>query len=105
SRASQKRIEAIVARLEEAQQPAPQVVETAPVEQVFVPVRSGMNLNIRTQALRLLRRGEDVSHVAAALAVAGSEIEVLIRGQEFSIVRAAEATASGTEENRRGAGA
>jgi len=51
--------------------------------------RSGMNLNKRIQAGRLLRRGEDVSHVAAALGVQRREIELLMRVQKLSAQRAA----------------
>lgn len=54
-----------------------------------VSLRSGMNLTKRTQALRLLRRGEDISHVAAALGVPRREIELLVRVQKLSAQRAA----------------
>lgn len=54
-----------------------------------VALRSGMNLTKRTQALRLLRRGEDISHVAAALGVPRREIELLVRVQKLSAQRAA----------------
>ncbi len=57
-----------------------------------VPLRSGMNLSKRVQAVRLLRRGEDVSHVAAALGVTRREVELLIRVQKLSGQRAAGAT-------------
>jgi hypothetical protein len=39
--------------------------------------------------LRLLRRGEDVAHVAAALCVPRREVELLIHVQELSAKRAA----------------
>jgi hypothetical protein len=51
--------------------------------------RSGMNLSKRVQAERLMRRGEDVSHVAAALGVSRREIELLMRVQRLSARRAA----------------
>ncbi len=54
-----------------------------------VALRSGMNLTKRTQVLRLLRRGEDISHVAAALGVPRREIELLVRVQKLSAQRAA----------------
>lgn len=53
-----------------------------------VALRSGMNMSKRTQALRLLRRGEDVSHVCAALGASRREIELLIRVQKLSAQRA-----------------
>lgn len=51
------------------------------------PVRSGFNLQRRVQALRLLRRGEDIAHVSAALGVARGEIELLIRVQRLAATR------------------
>jgi hypothetical protein len=51
--------------------------------------RSGMNLNKRVQAERLLHRGEDVGHVAAALGVLRCEIELLVHVQKLSARRAA----------------
>jgi hypothetical protein len=56
-------------------------------EVILVPTapRSGFNVSRRVQALRMLRRGEDVSHIAAALGVPCQEIELLIRVQ--AIVR------------------
>jgi hypothetical protein len=56
-------------------EPEPVFVQCAP--------RSGFNLNHRIQALRLLRRGEDAAHIAAALGIARSEVELLIRIQEI----------------------
>jgi len=63
-------------------------------ETTVIPLRSGINLNRRGQAVRLLRRGENVAHVAAALAVPRAEIELLIRVQEMTAQRAAEAAPS-----------
>src|SRR4051812_49050301 len=64
---NRKRLDEVLDRLHRAEAPAPdpepELVRTA------APVRSGMNLNRRVQAVRLLRRGEDVGHVAAALGV------------------------------------
>ncbi len=62
----------------EPQEPAP----------TYVPLTSTMNFSRRAQALRLLRQGEDASHVAAALGVPRSEIELLIRVQELTSQRA-----------------
>ena len=67
-----------------AQRPEP---ETSP-DAAPVALRSGMNMSKRTQALRLLRRGEDVSHVCAALGASRREIELLIRVQKLSAQRA-----------------
>lgn len=63
--------------------------EPAPVSAVLPTTLSGFNLTHRTQALRLLRRGEDVSHVAAALGVPRAEVELLIRVQKLGATRLA----------------
>lgn len=69
--------------------------EPLPIEPAFVPVcthtapRSGLNVNKRVQAMRMVRRKEDVSHIAAALGVTRREIELLIRVQGLGAVRAA----------------
>jgi hypothetical protein len=52
------------------------------------PLRPGLNIQKRVQALRLLRRGEDVAHIAAALCVPRREVELLIHVQELSAKRA-----------------
>jgi len=51
--------------------------------------RSAFNFNRRTQALRLLRRGEDIGHVAAALGVPRTEIELLVRVEKLHAARTA----------------
>jgi hypothetical protein len=50
-------------------------------EPAFVPppVRSGLNIEKRLQAVRMFRRNEDISHIAAAIGVARKEVELLIR--------------------------
>ena len=55
---------------------------------VLPAVRSGINLNWRVQALRLLRRGQDVAHVSTALGVSRREIELLIRVHQLASGRA-----------------
>ncbi len=72
-------------------------VEAAETRQADAPPDSipahapgaSFNFHRRTQALRLLRRGEDVGHVAAALGVPRAAIELLVRIQEINPVRAA----------------
>jgi hypothetical protein len=83
------RIEAMMERLDEADRPNP--VE-APVP---APVRAGLNLNSRVHAMRMLRRGEDVGYIAAALGVPRREIELLIRVQSIGKARA---MLAGTEQ-------
>lgn len=50
-------------------------------EPVYIPVSAppGFNLQRRAHALRLLRRGQDAAHIAAALAIPRAEVELLIR--------------------------
>lgn len=83
------RIEEMLARLNDADrsEPAPQPV----TEFVPSPMRAGLNLNRRVHAMRMLRRGEDVAHIAAALGVPRREVELLIRVQSMGKTRAAQA--------------
>src|SRR5437879_4474827 len=53
--------------------PEPMLLPPAP--------RSGFNLNKRVHAMRMLRRGEDLAHIAAALGVPRKGVELLIRVQ------------------------
>jgi hypothetical protein len=79
-------LERITARLEEAAAHP----ETGSQPLVIMPaVRSGFNINRRVQAMRLLRWGEDISHIAAALNVPRREVELLIRVQQLPVARAA----------------
>ena len=80
------RMDAIQARLMEAEHPAPEPAATA-----ISLLRSGMNVSKRVQAMRLLRRGENVAHIAAALGVPRREVELLIRVHQLSTARAASA--------------
>jgi hypothetical protein len=63
---------------------------------VPAPLRAGLNLNKRVHAMRMLRRGEDISHIAAALGVPRKEVELLIRVHSIGKVRAAGA---GSDQN------
>jgi hypothetical protein len=80
------RIAEVLARLRDAERPAPEPLsEQAPAP---LGVRSGLNLNKRIQALRLHRRGEDVGHIAAALGIPRSEVELMVRVHLMSAKRA-----------------
>jgi hypothetical protein len=74
---SRKRLEELAQRLEEtsAREPAP-VFMQAP--------RSGFNISKRVQAMRMVRRREDMSHISAALGVPLKEVELLIHVQKMS---------------------
>jgi hypothetical protein len=75
---SRKRMDEILTRLNEAHDPAQ--------EPIFIPMpaRSGMNLSNRVQAMRMVRRNEDISHIAAVLGVPRREVELLIRVHQMS---------------------
>jgi hypothetical protein len=89
-----RRFEQMVMRLEEAERPLRSAKDPA-VTFVPGPLRAGLNLNKRIHAMRMLRRGEDVSHVAAALGVPSKEVELLIRVQSIGKARAAVAGSVG----------
>ena len=78
---SRKRMEELARQIAEA--PAPR--EPDP-ETIFIPAspRPGMNITKRVHAMRMVRRNEDVSHIAAALGVPRREVELLIRVQTMS---------------------
>ena len=61
--------------------------ETPPVVQevvVAAPVGDGLNLTRRAAALRMEKRGESVSTIAAALRVPQNEIELLLKLQKLA---------------------
>ena len=72
-----KRLEAMARRLDEASR------ETGPAYLPAAP-RPGLNISKRVQAMRMVRRNEDISHIAAALGVTRKEVELLIRVQQMS---------------------
>ena len=83
------RIEDMMTRLEESSRPA----EPAAEQPAFVPTPQGAGLNLskRVHAMRMLRRGEDIAHIAAALGVPRREVELLIRVQSIGKARAVNA--------------
>jgi hypothetical protein len=86
------RFEAMAIRLYKAERaPQPALAEAA-IAFVPSPLRAGLNLNKRVHAMRMLRRGEDVAHIAAALGVPRQEVELLIRVQSIGKARAAHAS-------------
>ncbi len=50
------------------------------------PARSGMNLNKRTQASRMFRRGERPEQIAAALSLPRNEVALLLKIHQASMV-------------------
>lgn len=91
ARKDRARMDAVLKRLQEAAETPTRLPEAVPAAEAvvseFIPLRSGLNMNKRVQAIRLLRRGEDAGHVAAALGVTRREIELLMRVQKLSAQR------------------
>jgi DNA-binding transcriptional ArsR family regulator len=87
-------LDRILQRLQEAERPAPAPAFLLPPI-AAASLRPGLNVQRRVQALRLLRRGEDVAHIAAALGVPQREVELLIHVHQLSTKRAAAAQAGG----------
>jgi hypothetical protein len=83
--------EAVAALRAEVQADIQAEFESRTSESSPAPHSSGMNAGKRIHAMRLLRRGEDVAHIAAALSVPRKEVELLIRVQQTSVQRAAQA--------------
>ena len=50
-----------------------------------IPPRSGLNLNKRSHALDMLRRGDSVDRIATVLAVPRGEIELLVKMQRIAL--------------------
>ena len=60
-------------------QAPPEIEPAAPAEPSAVPVRPGMNLNRRSQALRLARRGESPEQIASRLGLPTGEVRLLLK--------------------------
>lgn len=94
ARKHKQAMEHLAARLAAQPQEIPQPSVETPMETTFAapsalpaPAHSGFNLSRRVQALRLLRRGQDIAHVSAVLGVSRREIELLIRVQRLAAGR------------------
>ena len=86
ARRENRRLEGALRQMQEAPRAAtPPPLPAPAAEPVYIPLapRSGLNLSRRVQATRLLRRGEGVEHVAAALSIPRREVELLIRVEEM----------------------
>ena len=87
-----RRLENMMARLIEAERvPEPAATAEPAFALVPAPMHGGLNLSKRVHAMRMLRRGEDVAHIAAALGVPRREVELMIRVQSIGKARAANA--------------
>jgi hypothetical protein len=87
-----RRLENMMERLIEAERvPEPAALAEPGIALVPAPMHGGLNLSKRVHAMRMLRRGEDVAHIAAALGVPRREVELMIRVQSIGKARAANA--------------
>ncbi len=73
----ESRLESLDTRLRAAEDRSTALVPPA-------PLRSGFNLNKRTQVLRLSRQGEKPAGIAAALQLPRAEVELLLRVEELA---------------------
>ena len=76
SRQESKRVEAMLARLLEAEIRLPPLPLPA-FEPTPVAPRSGLNLSKRVQVMRMLRQGEDTDSIAAALELSRAEVQLI----------------------------
>lgn len=66
------KLEDLNARLRDAE-------ERAEIRPAAPPRAASLNLNKRTQAIRLARKGEAASHIAASLSIPRKEVELLLK--------------------------
>ena len=76
-------LEDMSARLQEAEERAGMLV--APP-----PLRSGLNLNKRTQAIRMSRRGERTENIAASLSLPRRQVELVLKVHGMALNRSSE---------------
>jgi hypothetical protein len=92
ARNQRRRMEQITQRLEQAWERPVALLAAPPAPQA---ARSSLNYTRRVQALRMVRRGDDPSRIAAVLGITRQEVDLLIRVQ--SLAKSAEArSASGS---------
>jgi hypothetical protein len=75
----EKTLHALGLVLEEASNALKETEEEIALSSVPAGLVSGMNFTKRSQALRMLRRGEGPQHVAAALHLARGEVDLLCK--------------------------
>jgi hypothetical protein len=73
----------LAAELEGAKVRLQEAEERAGVMVAPTPARSGLNLNKRSQALRMSRIGEKAENIAVALGLPRKEVELLLKVQKI----------------------
>lgn len=86
ARRQQRRMDQVTKRLEDASE-RPMAIIVVPQE-----IRSGFNYSRRVQALRMARRGDDPSRIAAVLGMTCPEVELLLRVQNMIQTKVADAS-------------
>lgn len=71
-------IEAMRTELRDAEERTAQLVPP-------VPPRSGLNLNTRTQAIRMFRHGEDERDIASKLGLPRNEVKLLLKVHKLAV--------------------
>jgi hypothetical protein len=75
SRRESRRVEAMLARLEEAE--TQWTLPPPPLQLQLAAPRSSLNLSKRVQVMRLLRQGEDTQQIALTLGMSRAEVQLL----------------------------
>lgn len=81
----QAALQGIQGELDSVRQDVRDVDEKAGAMVAPTPPRSGLNLNTRSQALRMYRRGEVSENIAAALGLPRREVDLLLKVQKIVI--------------------
>jgi len=81
--ALEETVRALQADLDQTRQSLRETEERAGMLVPPAPLRSGLNLSKRTQALRMLARGESPAHITAALSLPESEVQLLVKVQRL----------------------
>ncbi len=93
---NRRNIDALSKSVAEKLAQTPEPVRDQAMEAIYIPAapRAGLNITKRVLAMRMVRRNEDIGHIAAALGVTRREVELLIRVQRISNQAAKAATAN-----------
>ena len=78
-------VESLRAALRELCQDVDALEEGGPGPAPQAPARNGMNLSLRSQALRLHRRGTPPEQIAAELRVPAAEVRLLLKVHEIVV--------------------
>jgi hypothetical protein len=83
AKAGQERCEAVLESLRESQNSLAaelrEIRQQPPITAVSTPLKAGLNLTKRSQALRMHRRGDPPDRIAAALDIPIQEVDLLLK--------------------------